>query len=177
MGVFGIYFGGRWAYGTWPHSWFLHGLTRDMTLLEIFPVLVTITIWHQSLQNTRILFHIDNTAVVQVLNTLTSKSDKVMYVVRKLVLLLLRHNIQIKATYIHTKANCIADALSRSQWARFGSPALEADHWPTSTTSHLEHVEQEASRLLYRSLAPNTHQSYNTTLAKFNQFRAQYDLA
>lgn len=47
----------------------------------------------------------------------------------------------------------------------------------TSTTSHLEHLEQEASRLLYRSLAPNTHQSYNTALAKFNQFRAQYDLA
>ncbi|XP_065941306.1 uncharacterized protein [Magallana gigas] len=46
-----------------------------------------------------------------------------------------------------------------------------------STTSHLEHLEQEASRLLYRSLAPNTHQSYNTALAKFNQFRAQYDLA
>lgn len=47
----------------------------------------------------------------------------------------------------------------------------------TTTTSHLEHLEQEASRLLYRSLALQTHQSFNTALAKFHQFRAHYDLA
>lgn len=163
-GGFGIYFGGRWAHGTWPHSWFLHGLTRDMTLLEIFPVLVTITIWHQSLQNTRILFHIDNTAVVHVLNTLTSKSDKVMYVVRKLVLLLLRHNIQIKATYIHTKANCIADALSRSQWARFRSLAPEADHWPTPLPPHIWNIWSKKHQDFCTDLWPQIPTSLTTPL-------------
>lgn len=50
-GGFGIYFGGKWAHGAWRHSWFLNGLTRDMTLLGFLSVLVTITIWHQSLSH------------------------------------------------------------------------------------------------------------------------------
>lgn len=150
-GGFGIYFGGKWAHGAWPHSWFLNGLTRDRTLFEFLSVLVTITIWHQSLQNTRVLFHIVNTAVVHVLNTLTSKSDK-----------LLKHNIQIKATYIHTKANCIADALSRSQWARFRSLAPEADHWSISLPPHIWNIWSKNHQDFCTGLWPQTPNSLIT---------------
>lgn len=136
-GGFGIYFGGRWAHGSWPPAWFELGITRDMTFLELFPVSVAITLWCHRFQNSQLLFHIDNSAVVQVLNTFTSKSHRVMGVIRHLVLLLLQYNIQLKATYINTKANHIADALSRSQWARFRRLAPEADQWPTPLPAHI----------------------------------------
>lgn len=57
--------------------------------------------------------------VVQVKNTLISKSTREMNIVRKLVLLTLQHNIKNKAQHIPTKLNKIADSISRSQWATF----------------------------------------------------------
>lgn len=56
------------------------------------------------------LFPIDNSAVVQALNTVTSKSTRVMYVIRKVVLLLLQYTIQLRTIYMNTKANRIVDA-------------------------------------------------------------------
>lgn len=82
----------------------------DMTFLELFPVYVSLLLRHPLLSNKHILYHIDNMAVVQVLNTLTSKSTRVMNIVRKLVLLTLQHNITIKAQHIPTKLNKIADS-------------------------------------------------------------------
>lgn len=111
--------------------WVFSDVIRDMTFLELFPVYVSLLLWHPWLSNKRILFHIDNMAVVQVLNTLTSKSTRVMNIVRKLVLLTLQHNITIKAQHIPTKLNKIADSISRSQWGKFRNLAPEAEMWPT----------------------------------------------
>lgn len=130
-GGFGIFFAGRWAHSKWPTHWVFSDVIRDMTFLELFPVYVSLLLWHPWLSNKRILFHIDNMAVVQVLNTLTSKSTRVMNIVRKLVLLTLQHNITIKAQHIPTKLNKIADSISRSQWGKFRNLAPEAEKWPT----------------------------------------------
>ncbi|XP_062568785.1 uncharacterized protein LOC134230935 [Saccostrea cucullata] len=133
-GGFGIYFGGKWAGGQWPQHWGSEGTLRDMTFLELFPALVALTLYNKYLQNTRLLFHIDNMSVVHIINNSTSKSDRVMNIVRKLTL---QYNIQIKASYIPTKANSIADAISRSQWARFRHFAPEADFFPTPVPNHV----------------------------------------
>ena len=69
-------------------------------------------------------------AVVQVLNTSTSKSPRVMNIVRKLVLTCLQFNILIHAKHIPSKLNTIADCLSRSQWGKFRAVAPDADPWP-----------------------------------------------
>lgn len=76
------------------------------------------------------------------LNTLTSKSDKVMYVVRKLVLLLLRHTIQIKATYILTKANCI-----QLPYLVHSGPDPEVLHRRLTIDPHLYHLTFGARRI------------------------------
>ena len=81
-GGFGIFFSGQWAYGKWPDNWVAEGLTRDMTLLELFPVVVTLTIWSDKLRNQWVHFHVDNQAVVQVINSQTCKSDRVMNLVK-----------------------------------------------------------------------------------------------
>ncbi|XP_061191730.1 uncharacterized protein LOC133199966 [Saccostrea echinata] len=130
-GGFGIFFSGSWAYSKWPQDWVQSEIIRGMTFLELFPVYVAVLIWHESLANMRILFHIDNMAVVQVLNNSTSKSNKVMKIVRELVLITLQYNITIKAQHIPTKQNSIADCISRSQWTKFHQLAPDAEQWPT----------------------------------------------
>lgn len=67
-----IFFAGRWAHSKWPTHWVFSDVIRDITLLELFPVYVSLLLWHPWLSNKRILFHIDNMAVVQVINTLSS---------------------------------------------------------------------------------------------------------
>ena len=44
---------------TWQES----GLTRDITVLELFPILVSLYLWGSKLCNKKILFHCDNAAV------------------------------------------------------------------------------------------------------------------
>ncbi|XP_053388430.1 uncharacterized protein LOC128551553 [Mercenaria mercenaria] len=137
---FGIYFAGHWAQGNWPESFFTSGLTRDMTFLELFPVVAAIMTWAVHLQNRRVLFSVDNQAVVQVINTQTCRSEKVMNPVRHMVLTALKHNMSIKTQYIPSKSNTIADSLSRSQWSKFRTTAPEADLCPTKIPPQVWHM-------------------------------------
>ena len=74
--------------------------------------------------------HTDNQALVSIINKQTSKSKRVMMLVRKMVLLLLENNIMFKAQHIYGKVNNIADALSRKQFQKFRTLAPKADHDP-----------------------------------------------
>lgn len=95
-----VSFDGKWASDR--QSWFTLGITRNMTFLELFPVLVALTLYNSNLQNSKLLFHIDNMSVVQIINKSTSKYDRVVNMMRKLILLTLKYGIQIKAAYIPT---------------------------------------------------------------------------
>jgi len=48
---FGIYFRGQWCNAKWPDTWHQNGLTKDITFLELFPILVTLFIWENQLRN------------------------------------------------------------------------------------------------------------------------------
>ena len=102
-----------------------------MTFLELFPVVVAISVWGTLLANKRILFHIDNQAVIQINNKKSSKSPQVMALVRKFVLDTLHFNIIFRAEYVNTKINAVAYSISRCQWRRFRSLAPQADPEPT----------------------------------------------
>lgn len=80
-GGFGIYFQGEWSCGRWPDKWINAGFTRNITLLEYFPIMVAVEIWGEQLRNKKVLFPTDNQAVVQIINTLSSKSIHVMAMV------------------------------------------------------------------------------------------------
>ena len=55
---FGAYFQGQWTYASWPLEWVQTGKTSDITLLEYFPILVSIFIWGEELKNKKVLFHL-----------------------------------------------------------------------------------------------------------------------
>jgi hypothetical protein len=90
---FGIYFNGKWAQTCWPSDWLKNGILQEITFLELFPVVVDIHLWGHQLENKKLMFNIDNKAVVTILNKKSSKSPRVMNLVRKLVLITLKYNI------------------------------------------------------------------------------------
>ncbi|XP_071118310.1 uncharacterized protein [Haliotis cracherodii] len=125
------YMQGKWFNGAWPPQWVTDGTTRDLTLLELFPITLAIQIWGKQLANKKVLFYCDNQAVVTIINKQSTKAPRVMSLLRRLILQCLRYNIMFKAKYVCSTANTIADALSRFQLKRFREAAPAADQNPT----------------------------------------------
>lgn len=117
---FGIYFGGHWCTEEWLQDWCGSEISRDLTFLEFFPVLVSVQLWGGSLANRMVHFWIDNLAVLQVVNTLTSRSPCVMNLVCAFTLLCLHLNILFMTCHVPGVSNGVSDALSCQQMVRFG---------------------------------------------------------
>jgi hypothetical protein len=126
----GAYFCGCWAQFGWPSSWKNWPILRNMSLLELIPVVVALYLWANILQAKKILFHIDNLALMIIINKRTSKDKQIMKLVRPLVLLTMLNDIQFKDRHINTTENSIADALSRFQMDRFRLLAPQAEKQP-----------------------------------------------
>ena len=124
---FGVVYGNRWCTQHWPASWEGEGLLCDLTFLELFPIIVAVYIWHNLFTNKRVLFWCDNLSVVRIINRQMSRSERVMQLVRKLVLTCLKFNITFTAKHIAGVDNDVADALSRFQEERFWNLAPEAN--------------------------------------------------
>ena len=137
---FGIYFESHWCAARWPVEWHTDGHTSDITILELFPVLVSIAIWDYMLQNKKIQFNCDNAAVVGVLNSWSSKSDKVMTLLRPLTIKCLEFNILIRASHVPGTKNTICNTLSRFQMAKFRNLASEADEEPQRVPEYLWNI-------------------------------------
>ena len=137
---FGIYFDGNWTYSTWPAQWREREITSDITVLEFFPLLVSLYIWGELLRNKKILFRCDNSAVVHIINTRTSKSKMVMILLRDFTLKCLNLNIAFKASHIAGTSNVLTDALSRLQIEKFHRLAPGAEPDPEPIPYHLWNI-------------------------------------
>ena len=113
----GAFLDGEWAILKWPKNWD-ESIFKDITFLELVPILLAFHLWNEKLKGKKIILHTDNLSLVQILNKKTSRNNRVMFFVRKLVLQLLFQNIQLRAVHISSKKNVICDALSRLQIPR-----------------------------------------------------------
>ncbi|XP_053143317.1 uncharacterized protein LOC128341176 isoform X1 [Hemicordylus capensis] len=127
---FGVYFRGRWCAERWPAAWVASGATRDLTFLEFFPIVVAIHLWADLFRNHTVRFWCDNQATVQVINRQTSRSPRVMSLVRAFVLACLSNNILFLTCHVPGVQNGLADALSHFQVQRFRQLAPEAESLP-----------------------------------------------
>ena len=118
---------GKWSFLQWPQEWYQTEILKDITFLEIIPIALAICLWYHLFQKRKIAFHIDNLAVVAVLNTKSSKNVRVMTLLRFIVYWSMIGNFNIKAFHISSGNNCIADALSRGQFQKFKELAPEAE--------------------------------------------------
>ena len=137
---FGIWFKGHWCNAKWPDVWHENGFTKDITVLELFPIVAAIFIWGNELRNKKIRFYCDNQAVVHILNTMTSKSPAVMMLMRVFTLQCLHYNCWVKASHISGAKNEISDSLSRFQFSRFRKLAPEADLYPSVIPNFLWNI-------------------------------------
>ncbi|XP_062586589.1 uncharacterized protein LOC134248181 isoform X1 [Saccostrea cucullata] len=126
---YGAILGKKWFFGSWEN---INLQDRNITFKELFPIVVAIEIWGETLANCSILFHSDNMAVVNIINRLSSKEPSVMSLVRRLVLACLRFNILFKSEHIPGKDNILPDLLSRLQVEKFKELAPYMDKCPVN---------------------------------------------
>ncbi len=126
-------FGHHWFYGHWPERW--HSL--NITILELFPIVLALCVWGSHVSNKRITIFTDNAALVEVINRQTSKEPTVMVFIRHLVLTCLRHNILFRAKHIPGFLNVQADYLSRFQVEEFKALRPDAENCPTLIPENL----------------------------------------
>ena len=107
---FGCYFQGKWTFGVWP-SKFIKS-KPSIALLELFPIVVSIVLWGQSLQNKQVVLYSDNKAAVTMANKQTAKCPLCMALICILVLQCLKFNLELKFKYIQGCNNVLSDALS-----------------------------------------------------------------
>ena len=126
----GIYFQGKWCVLNWPKEWENSEILKDITYLEIIPIALAVMLWGEMFHKKKINFHVDNLAVVCILNSRTSKSERVLKLLRFIVYQTLTKNFHIKCSHICGKVNIIADALSRGNFQKFRQLAPHSDKVP-----------------------------------------------
>ena len=123
---YGAVFQQSWFYGEWDENW----EDVNITVKELYPIVLALELWGKKLQNKSIMFNCDNEALVFVLNKQSSKDPQIMYLVRRLVLLSLSFTILFKSTHLLGRCNVISDVLSRLQVSKFRSMLPEAIFYP-----------------------------------------------
>ena len=126
---------GKWVQYQWPKHWENQPIMRDITFLELVPLVLALFVWGSALSNTKILFRIDNLALVNIVNKRTSKSKRVMSLIRPIVLYTMRYGIQFKTKHIEDTTNQIADSLSRFQDERFRTLVPDVEVEPEAIPS------------------------------------------
>ena len=121
----------HWAFMKWPLAWQDNDILQDISFLELVPIVMAIHIWGSCLTNKRVILHTDNKALVSILNKRSSKSKRVMRLIRPLVYHCLMHNIQYRSVHVPGKFNVIADLLSRQEWSKFHLAFRNKDNFCT----------------------------------------------
>lgn len=80
----------------WPQLWVDAGFTKNLTLLELFPLVVVVEIWDLLLYNKSVQFHSDNMVVVSSVNTLSASSPAIVTLLKQFVLFCLHFNMLLK---------------------------------------------------------------------------------
>ena len=117
---FGAIFGTKWLGAQWEPGYIKQENSEpSIAYLELYALTAAILTWGESIHDCRVVFHCDNSSVVEMVNQTTSACKNCMYLIRLLVLNGLIWNRRIQAQYIKTQENELPDALSRLQYNRF----------------------------------------------------------
>ena len=124
---YGAIYSSYWFYGAFPPQC----RNYNITLLELYPIVLAINVWGHLWKNHCVRFYTDNLALVYILNQKTSKDKKIMKLVRCLVLACMNHNVMFQASHISGCKNVLADSLSRLQVKEFQRLSPSSKRYPT----------------------------------------------
>ncbi|MEW8548004.1 MAG: hypothetical protein AB2693_31250, partial [Candidatus Thiodiazotropha sp.] len=130
--AFAGFYEGKWFAERWPATMPKLG-SKDMSIayLELVPIVVAALLWSHSWVGKRILFHVDNAAVVAIITKGRSRSAPIMNLMRRLTWCSIKNNFVLHAQYIPTKKNTVVDSLSRLKFQAFRRLVPSADAYPT----------------------------------------------
>ena len=134
---------GSWGCGAWfGHEWFqLRWDTRSSLLpimvKELLPIVLAGAIWGPTWSSCCITCLCDNQAVIACLRSRTSREHHIMHMLRTLLFLEAQYSFSLSPVYISTKANHLADDLSRNNLSSFLSKVSHASPTPTLLPDHL----------------------------------------
>ena len=124
----GIIYSSHWCSAPWPI--FPEG-SINIAILELIPVVIAAHIWGHEWNRQKILFRIDNSAVVDALNSGLPSNRHLAFLVRHLSKLAVIHSFRYRAVHLPGKENKAADALSRLNINLFRELMPSADAMPT----------------------------------------------
>jgi len=131
--------------------WSAREAELHITHRELIAVRLYVEHYAEALAGRRLLLHEDNQAVVAILASLTSRSPELMAELRVLLELLDLHDISLRAVYIRSALNVVADFYSRAARPReyavaphvfsqvagwWGAPSVDAFASTASAVTH-----------------------------------------
>ena len=129
----GAWHGSAWFQVTWDH--------RSLPLLiaekELIPIVLGCATWGQRWSGHLVECFCDNQVVISCIRSRTSRHKGIMHLLRCLVFVEARFGFSIMPVYISTKANFLADDLSRNNLVSFLSKVPQADSTPTKVSVRL----------------------------------------
>ena len=99
---------------------------------NLFPIVLAASLWGHQWSAKWVEFRSDNTALVKVLRSSTSRNSNLMVLLHHLSLLAARHSFAFTARHVPGKSNAIADAISCFEFQQFRQLAPYAS--PTATS-------------------------------------------
>ena len=115
-----------WFQVAWPQSW--HSI--HITAKELVPVVVAAAVWGSQWRTSRVIFHSDNMAVVDLLRKRTSPDPLVMHLLRCFIFYAAVYHFSFEAKHIAGVNNTAADAISRNNMTLFHSLVPQVVHSP-----------------------------------------------
>ena len=117
---YGAYLHPLWFNGKWlPQHQLAPNQDISIAWQELFPIYLACALWGSLWCNKHVRFSCDNLTVVSILNTKSSKTPRIMDLLRPIILLSLQHNFTLTAVHVAGLQNGTADSLSRFQMERF----------------------------------------------------------
>ena len=110
---------GSWGCGAYENTaWFQYQWSEatkayNITAKELLPIIFAAAIWGAQWENKSVLCRCDNEAVVQILNSGTSRDPIIMGLMRCLYFIAAKFSLLLSATHLAGADNILADALSR----------------------------------------------------------------
>ena len=120
---YGAFFQNQWINGRWSPE----QSKLSLTWKELFPIALSCRVWGSRWSQRKLLVHCDNSSVVAVMSSGTSRDPHVSHLVRDIFFSAAKYQFIIFVQHILGVANDVADALSRLQMVRFRKLRPDAD--------------------------------------------------
>ena len=129
---------GTWGCGAWSNSawfqlkWDNRSQQFPIVVKELIPIIIAAAVWGERWRGQLVCCRCDNQAVVAALNARSCRESHIMHMLRCLYFIEAHFQCDLRAEYISSQDNSIADDLSRNNIVSFHSKMLQADRNPTA---------------------------------------------